>query len=89
MSATSLILLVLHSCSFLMHLHGSRHIFVLLLVCHVCCCASFHPHVIHVRLTLELTLTGIDYACDRRWKAPFNMVAELALGDNVNHERDS
>ena len=34
-----------------MHLHGSRSLFVLH-VCHVCCCASFHLHVIHVRLTL-------------------------------------
>ena len=34
-----------------MHLHGSRSLFALH-VCHVCCCASFHPHVIHVRLTL-------------------------------------
>ena len=31
-----------------MHLHGSRSLFAL----HVCCCASFHLHVSHVRLTL-------------------------------------
>ena len=46
--------LVLHSVpSLIMHSHGSRHILVLpLTVCLVCCCASFHHHVIHVRLTL-------------------------------------
>ena len=34
-----------------MHLHGSRSLSALH-VCHVCCCSSFHPHDIHVRLTL-------------------------------------
>ena len=35
------------------------------------CCASFHLHVIHVRLTR--TVTGIDYArVDSLWKSPFN-----------------
>ena len=60
-------------CILFMHLHGSSS-----LSCHVCfVCASFHPHVIHVRLTADWHL---DCTCvDPFWLSSFDMVAELTL----------
>ena len=51
-----------------------------LTVCHVCCCARFHPHVIHVRMTLTRhRLVSTAHAIDLV-KSPSRMVAELTLG---------
>ena len=75
----------------IMHSHGSRHILVLpLTVCHVCLLRLVSSPCHPCPPDANATLTGIDYARDRLWKSPFDMVAELALGGtSVNHERDS
>ena len=48
------------------------------------CCASFHPHVTHVRQTL--TLTGTDSARDRLWKSPLNKKGETWRSERKKNE---